>query len=84
MLESRRCSLLCGDAVAGDGGDLGSPGGGDGVVGQLDEIDVGRFRLAEGAGHVDSNSPLGGAGEVGGVGLVFFGDVDAHVVDAGR
>ena len=29
-----------GDAVAGDGGDLGRPGGGDGVVGQLDEVDA--------------------------------------------
>ena len=33
-----------GDAVAGDGGDLGRPGGGDGVVGQLDEVDAGRTR----------------------------------------
>ena len=42
-----------GDAVAGDGGDLGRPGGGDSVVGQLDEVHARGFGLAEGAGHVE-------------------------------
>ncbi len=69
-----------GDAVAGDGGDLGRPGGGDGVVGELDEVHVGGFGLAEGAGHVEVLA-LGGAGEVVGGLFASFGDVDAHVAD---
>ncbi len=66
------------DAATGDGGDLGCPGGGDGVVGELDEVHVGGFGLAEGAGHEEVLT-LGLAGEVVGVLFVFFGDVDAHV-----
>src|ERR1700733_4158171 len=69
-----------GDAIAGDGGDLGGPGGGDGVVGQLDEVDAGGVSRAEGAGHVEV-LPLALAGEVFGGLFVGFGDVDAHVAD---
>jgi len=67
-----------GDAATGDGCDLGGPGGGDGVVGEFDEVHVGGFGLAEGAGHEEVFA-LGLAGEVVGVLFVFFGDVDAHV-----
>ena len=39
------------DAVAGNGGDAGGPGGGDGVLRELDDVHLGGFGLAEGAGH---------------------------------
>ncbi len=61
-----------------DGGDLRGPGGGDSVVGKLDEVDAGGFGLAEGAGH-EEKFALGLTGEVMGELFALFGDVDAHI-----
>ena len=71
------------DAIAGDAGHLRRPGGGDGVVGQLDDVDAAGLGLAEDAGHV-LELAAGEGGEVGGAGLALVGDVDVDVVEADR
>ena len=68
---------------AGDGDDFGRPGGGNGVVGKLDDVDAAGFGLAEDAGH-EFELAAGVLGEVGGSALVLLGDVDVDVGDAGR
>ncbi len=82
--EEARGVARVGDAGAGNGSDFRGPEGGDAaVVGELDDRDMGRLWLAEGGGH--EFELFGGIlGEGDGVGLVFFEDVNANVVDAGR
>ena len=81
VLASRRWALRAAMRCR-DGGDLGRPGGGDGVGGQLDDVEDGRFGLAEGAGH-ELELLGGGAGRSRGACLVLLGDEDVDVVDAG-
>ena len=70
------------DAVAGDEGHLRSPGGGYGVLWQLDDVDAAGFRLAEDAGHVLELAASEG-GELGGAGLALLRDVGVDVADPG-
>ena len=42
---------LVADARAHDGGELGPPGGGEGIVGQFDNVQVARFQFAEVVGE---------------------------------
>src|SRR5579864_2958815 len=72
----------CAAAVWADSNDLGRPGGGDGVGGELDDTDEGGLRAAELAGHV--LELLGdGLGEVVRFGLVGVGEEDVDVGSVG-
>jgi len=74
------------EAVAGTVGanadEFGGPGGGDGVGGELDDVEVAGLGVAEGIGH-ELELASDGGGEVVGFFFVLFGDEGADVGDAG-
>ena len=69
------------DAGAHDGGNLRRVDGGQGVIGQLDDVDAWRGRQAERVGEVVVFAG-GGLRELVGRGLVGDGDVDLDVAGA--
>ena len=75
-------AVVVDDAVPCDGDDLWGPCGGYGVFGELYDVDATGFGLTEGVGH-ELELAGGLANEVEGSGFALFGDVNAHVVDAG-
>ncbi len=68
------------DAVAGDGCKAGTPGGGDGVLRQLDDVHLGGFGLAEGRGH-ELELFRGERAELEGTGFVLSEGVEVEVRD---
>ena len=73
---------LVSDARAHDGGEFGRPDGGEGVVGQFDDVEVAGIREAEAVGE-EVVFAGGGLGQRVGRGLMGDGEVDLDVAGAG-